>query len=89
MNGGSSASERLDLTTELRLRRWARQHYVPQAQRSARWHSVVLEEMQRRDAELIAGPSPTPVVLPLEMSYGRRIDCGYCLTQLRTLRNAG
>jgi hypothetical protein len=40
---------RLDLTNELNLRRWAR---VPASRRSATWHSIVLEEMCCRDAEL-------------------------------------
>ena len=41
----------LDLIEELRLRRWARENYVPNDQRLDDWHPVVLEEMQARDAE--------------------------------------
>lgn len=41
----------LDLIEELRLRRWARENYVPGDQRQRDWHPVVLEEMQQRDAE--------------------------------------
>lgn len=41
----------LDFIEELRLRRWAREHYVPTHQRDRAWHPVVLEEMGRKDAE--------------------------------------
>jgi hypothetical protein len=42
----------VDIIKELRLRRWAREHYVAAEERSAKWHPVVLEEMARRDGEL-------------------------------------
>ena len=42
----------IDLVRELRLRQWARQNFVPQQQRKATWHPVVLDEMQNRDREL-------------------------------------
>jgi hypothetical protein len=45
----------LDLIEELRLRRWARENYVPSDQRTGDLHPVVLEEMQQRDAEREAG----------------------------------
>ncbi len=40
----------LDFIEELRLRRWARQNYVPPEQRDVSWHPVVLDEngSQRR-----------------------------------------
>jgi len=41
-----------DIVKELRLRQWARLHYVPPAQRSPSWHPVVLDEMGLRDTEL-------------------------------------
>jgi hypothetical protein len=41
----------LDLIEELRLRRWAREHYVPRGQRQASWHPVVHDEMSKRDRE--------------------------------------
>lgn len=41
----------LDFIEELRLRRWARENYVPQAERSVDWHPVVLEEMRKKDRE--------------------------------------
>jgi len=45
----------IDFIEELRLRRWARENYVPAAQRQLTWHPVVLEEMSRkeRDGSLI------------------------------------
>lgn len=42
----------LDLIEELRLRRWARQNYVPPEKRDAAWHPVVLDEMDRKDDEV-------------------------------------
>ncbi|HEX6987167.1 MAG TPA: hypothetical protein VF170_17440 [Planctomycetaceae bacterium] len=46
----------MDLLKELRLRRWARENYVPAERRAATWHPVVLDEMRRRDEELAAEP---------------------------------
>jgi hypothetical protein len=50
---------KFDLVEELRLRRWARMHYVPKAERDSTWHPVILEEMQIRDAEA-ASSIPCP-----------------------------
>ncbi len=47
-----SSGVELDFIEELRLRRWAREHYVPRQQRQMSWHPVVLEEMIRRDDEV-------------------------------------
>jgi hypothetical protein len=49
------ASEALgiDLIRELRLRQWARTNFVPRTERPATWHPIVLDEMLRRDQELI------------------------------------
>jgi hypothetical protein len=41
----------VDLIKELRLRRWARCHYVAQSERSDSWHPIVLNEMSKRDLE--------------------------------------
>lgn len=41
----------VDLIEELRLRRWARENYVPAAERDATWHPIILEEMSRKDVE--------------------------------------
>lgn len=45
-----TASE-LDLIDELRMRRWARENYVPTTQRDATWHPIIHEEMGRKDRE--------------------------------------
>lgn len=41
----------LDFIEELRLRRWAREHFVPRGQRQTSWHPVVHEEMERKEVE--------------------------------------
>ena len=47
----------IDLIRELRLRQWARTHYVPADMRSNSWHPLVLDEMRRRDEELLEAGS--------------------------------
>ena len=47
----SSVMAELDLIEELRLRRWAREHYVPRSQRQMSWHPVVHDEMGKKDLE--------------------------------------
>ena len=47
----SSVSAELDFIEELRLRRWARENYVPDGQRQQSWHPVVHDEMARKDRE--------------------------------------
>jgi hypothetical protein len=42
----------LDVIEELRLRRWARENYVPRGKRQLAWHPVVHEEMAKKDTEL-------------------------------------
>lgn len=42
----------IDLIEELRLRRWARENYVPAGERDVRWHPIILEEMRRKDGEV-------------------------------------
>ena len=44
---------KIDFVRELRLRQWARQHFVPTESRKASWHPVVLDEMSLRDRELL------------------------------------
>lgn len=41
----------VDLIEELRLRRWARENYVPATQRDTTWHPIILDEMGRKDGE--------------------------------------
>jgi hypothetical protein len=47
----ASVGAELDLIEELRLRRWARENYVPRDRRERSWHPVVLDEMDRKDRE--------------------------------------
>ena len=47
----SSVAADVDMIEELRLRRWAREHYVPRNERQNNWHPVVLDEMSRKDHE--------------------------------------
>jgi hypothetical protein len=56
----SSVLGELDFIEELRMRRWAREHYVPEDERKASWHPVVLDEMGKKDLEL-SEAEPTPV----------------------------
>ena len=46
-----SVGAEVDFIEELRLRRWARENYVPAESRVVHWHPVILDEMQRRDLE--------------------------------------
>jgi hypothetical protein len=48
----SSVGAEVDFIEELRLRRWAREHYVPAGQREHNWHPVILDEMRRKDFEV-------------------------------------
>jgi hypothetical protein len=42
----------IDFIEELRLRRWARENYVPLNQRDTAWHPIILDEMRRKDEEV-------------------------------------
>ena len=42
----------IDVIEELRLRRWARENYVPTDERDGTWHPIILEEMRRKDGEV-------------------------------------
>lgn len=44
-------SDDVDLIEELRLRRWARENYVPVRERDNSWHPIILDEMSRKDQE--------------------------------------
>jgi hypothetical protein len=48
----SSVAAELDFIEELRLRRWARENYVPPNQRQFSWHPVILDEMTHKDVEM-------------------------------------
>ena len=47
----ASAISDVDFIEELRLRRWARENYVPTGQRDTAWHPIILDEMGRKDGE--------------------------------------
>lgn len=47
-----SAISDVDFIEELRLRRWARENYVPTGQRDTAWHPIILDEMDRKDSEV-------------------------------------
>jgi len=55
----SSVLAELDFIEELRLRRWARENYVPRGERKHSWHPVIQEEMEKKDLEAGA-PLATP-----------------------------
>jgi hypothetical protein len=48
----SSVAAEVDFIEELRLRRWARENYVPRNQRELSWHPVILDEMDQKDGEM-------------------------------------
>lgn len=48
----SSALAEVDFIEELRLRRWAREHYVPSGKRQSSWHPIIHEEMGKKDREM-------------------------------------
>jgi hypothetical protein len=54
----SSVAAELDFIEELRMRRWARENYVPRTQRQLSWHPVVLDEMDRKEDEMSAVDTP-------------------------------
>lgn len=53
----SSVASDVDFIEELRLRRWARENYVPAGRRELSWHSVILDEMTRKDVEMAEAES--------------------------------
>jgi hypothetical protein len=42
----------VDVIEEFRLRRWARENYVPSGLRDRSWHPIIHEEMLRKDEEV-------------------------------------
>jgi hypothetical protein len=47
---------KIDFVRELRLRKWAREHFVAVEFRKPSWHPIVLDEMRIRDGELLENP---------------------------------
>jgi hypothetical protein len=70
-------SSPMDLIRELRLRQWARQHFVVAAERRPTWHPVVLDEMRQRDQEMSIDeanqPNPGSTFVPLAPHSRRHI----------------
>jgi hypothetical protein len=56
----SSVVVELDFIEELRLRRWARENYVPPEERQDSWHPVIHQEMEKKDLETGAPLSSPP-----------------------------
>lgn len=54
------AGNDVDPIEELRLRRWARENYVPMEDRHSTWDPIVLDEMLRKDRELSEALSNRP-----------------------------
>ena len=68
-----SADPACDLLEELRLRRWARENYVPVERRDQTWHACVLEEMGRKDLEMQVADEYVDVaqrIVPLVTQHG-------------------
>ena len=47
----SSVVADMDFIEELRLRRWARENYVPPDERKDSWHPIIQEEMEQKDLD--------------------------------------
>lgn len=48
----ASPTTEIDFIEELKLRRWARENYVPQPNRDGTWHPIIHDEMGRKDRDL-------------------------------------
>ena len=63
-----------DPVEELRLRRWARENYVAVESRDPAWHSVVLDEMRRKDQEQATVDTYSAIaqrIVPIAPDHGR------------------
>ena len=56
----SSGVLEMDMIEELKMRRWARENYVPKDKRPHSWHPVVHEEMEKKDYDGDATPLANP-----------------------------
>ena len=43
----------VDALEEIRLRTWARVNYIPEHRRDSSWHPVILDEMERKEQEML------------------------------------
>jgi hypothetical protein len=69
----TSTDPAIDLVEELRLRRWARENYVPVEFRDQSWHAFVLDEMYGKDQELQSADGYVDVarrIVPLVAEHG-------------------
>jgi len=57
----SGVLEAVDLIEELKMRRWARENYVPRDKRQQTWHPVVHDEMEKKDKDHDSG---SPLISP-------------------------
>ena len=48
---GTGLSSEIDFIEELKMRRWARENYVPQPERDRTWHPIIHDEMGQKDHE--------------------------------------
>ena len=58
-------TSKIDFVRELRLRQWARQHWVSYEDRRSTWHPIVLDEMSIKDGELQRSLVSEPVSAPV------------------------
>ena len=58
-------TSKIDFVRELRLRQWARQHWVSREDRRSSWHPIVLDEMSIKDIELQRSLVSEPVSEPV------------------------
>ena len=49
----SSEGANVDPIEEIRMRTWARTNYAPASEREENWHPIILDEMTRKDEEVI------------------------------------
>ena len=69
----------VDIVEELRLRRWARENYLPPGERDSQ-HPVVAHEMRLRDAEVIIEArcrEPVGAFVPLAPAPIREIHAAH------------
>ncbi|QDU17828.1 hypothetical protein CA11_56770 [Gimesia maris] len=70
----------ISMVRELRLRSWARTHYVTADQRKETWNPVVLDEMKIKDQEMSESEENSVNVrvssmfVPLAPAVSRRLD---------------
>ncbi len=82
----------LDIVKELRLRRWAREHHVREEERRSSWHPVVLDEMRRKDDELLIrsrSRGPVSSFVPLVPTAIQRVHPRHVGSSAAAERQAG